>query len=455
IKNSGFGFPVKKIIVNLAPAGVKKEGAVFDLAIAVGILASHGEIERDALRDYVFLGELSLNGSLRKVKGMLSVALFYRKKNIKGIILPLENCREASIVKEVPLFPARNLREVAEFLKGKKVIAPFECAEEPADSPLPVPDFEDVKGQVLAKKACEVAAAGAHNLLFVGPPGTGKSMLAQRFPGILPELTVEESLETTRIYSVSGLLEEGRLIRTRPFRSPHHTISDIALVGGGSYPRPGEISLANNGVLFLDELPEFNRGVLETLRAPMEERVITISRVSRSILYPADFMLLASMNPCPCGFLGHPRKECVCGQGQIAKYRKKISGPILDRIDLQVEVPALELEELKTDSPALGSEEMKKRVQRAREIQRERYRGTGIRTNSHMGPKDIKRFVSLHKEAEKLLEKSVEIFSFSARVYHRLMKISRTIADLEGSESITGEHVAQAVQFRNLDKPVA
>jgi len=453
LKTSGFDFPVKRITVNLAPAGIKKEGAIFDLPIAIGILSSSKKVIKKDVKGWVILGELSLNGEVRPIKGILSVCLYFRKKRIKGLIIPYENLFEAKVIEGVKVYPVKNLIDACKIINGEEVKYEEEEREIFEDENYDV-DFLDVKGQILAKKAIEVAVSGGHNIIFIGPPGAGKTLLARRIPTILPEMTLEEAIQTTRIYSVSGLLPKGiGLLRKRPFRSPHHTISDVALIGGGTHPRPGEVSLAHNGVLFLDELPEFSRKVLESLRIPLEDRFVTISRVNSTITYPANFMLVASMNPCPCGFLGHPEKECTCTPNQILKYRKRISGPLLDRIDIQVEVPALKYEELSVDEN-YSSSKMRERVKRAREIQFERFKKEKFFTNSMIPTNKIEEYCKFDEKAKKLLEFAFKKFSFSLRVYDRLVKIARTIADLDEREKIKEEDIATAIQFRFLDRPI-
>ncbi len=457
LKNSGLGLIRQKITVNLAPADVRKEGSAFDLPIAVGMLAAAGVIPPDGyLADHLIVGELSLDGGLRRVKGVLPMALTAKRMGYKGIILPSGNGAEAAIVDGIDVYPVENLIQAVNFLIGNEVVEPLkvdrESIFERASSYMV--DFSEVKGQEHAKRALEVAAAGGHNVLMIGPPGSGKTMLARRIPTILPRMTLDEALETTKIHSVAGLIPEGiGLVATRPFRSPHHTISDAGLIGGGAVPRPGEVSLAHNGVLFLDELPEFNRNVLEVLRQPLEDGVVTISRAKTSVTYPARFMLVAAMNPCPCGYLTDPYHECTCTPAQIQRYHSKISGPLLDRIDIHIEVPALRYEELRKKTSGEPSESIRQRVQRAREVQLKRFAGRkGIYFNAHMGAREIKEFCQIGGESEMLLKSAIERFGFSARAYHRILKVARTIADLENSENIQPHHIAEAIEYRALDK---
>jgi len=456
IKNTGYIFPRKRITINLAPADVRKEGAAFDLPIAIGILAATGQVKTERLPRFVIVGELSLDGSLRPIRGVLSMALGVKEAKLEGVILPVENAREGAIVEGVKIYPVKNLVEAIQFLNGELSFNPFEVDRDElfaAASQYPV-DFSEVKGQVHVKRALEVAAAGGHNILMIGPPGSGKTMLARRLPTILPQMALEEALETTKIHSVAGLLPpNAALVATRPFRSPHHTISDAGLIGGGTHPRPGEVSLAHHGVLFLDELPEFGKNVLEVLRQPLEDRKVTISRAAISLTYPSSFMLAAAMNPCPCGFFGDPHNECKCLPGMIQKYMARISGPLLDRIDIQIEVPALKYQELSTKEWGEPSKEIQKRVNKARFLQLQRFQGRKqIFCNAHMQPKDIRKFCGIDSFSEDLLRTAITRFGLSARAYDRILKVARTIADLEEKKDIEASHISEAIQYRSLDR---
>lgn len=455
IKNSGFQIPPRKITVNLAPADIRKEGTVFDLPIALAILKAYGFVRGDT--DYLIIGELSLDGCVREVKGVLPLALSLKKHDeMRGMILPFGNKDEASLVGDVKVFPVRNLQEAVLFINGETEIEEnrFDILSVYREGQNDDVDFKDVRGQEHAKRALEVAAAGGHNVLMVGPPGSGKTMLARRLSTILPPMTLDESLETTKIHSVAGILpREKPLIAARPFRAPHHTISDVGLVGGGANPKPGEVSLAHNGVLFLDELPEFNRNVLEVLRQPLEDGHVVITRAKSSVAYPSKFMLVAAMNPCPCGFLGDPYHQCTCSYSSISKYRSRISGPLLDRIDIQIEVPALKYEHLKDVTTGTDSRTIRERVQKAREIQLLRFNGRkGIYCNAHMDSRMIKEFCKIDEKCEEVLKRAVEKFGFSARTYFRVLKVARTIADLEGKDAIDALCIQEAVHYRTLDK---
>ena len=456
IKNSGFDFPTKKITVNLAPADIKKAGGAFDLPISLGILASSGIIEKKSLQNFCAIGELSLDGKLRPVKGILPIVLSLHKFGITQVIVPEKNKNEACVAKDIEIYPFTDLKDVIKFLKRETAVEPYkqDNISVQTDSTKSSIDFSDIKGQFFAKRAAEVACAGGHNMIMVGPPGSGKTMIAKRIPTILPSMSFEESVETTKIWSVSGLVQAGEsLITNRPFRSPHHTTSSVALIGGGSYPKPGEVSLAHNGVLFLDELTEFRRDVLEVLRQPLEDKVVTVSRAKNTLSFPASFMLIASMNPCPCGNYGSD-KECTCNPYQVKRYRSKISGPLMDRIDIQVEVPALKIDEITSNQTVTNetSQQIKERVIKARNIQYERFKGKNIYCNAQMGPKEIKKYCVLEEKAGLMLHNAIEKLGFSARAYDRILKVARTIADLAGSQIIQQNHIAEAIKYRNLDK---
>jgi magnesium chelatase family protein len=454
ITNCGFFFPVYKTTINLAPADVKKEGSAFDLPIAVGILGANGELQREHLDDTLLIGELALDGRIRPVRGALPIAVAAKKHGLKYMLLPVENAREAAVVSGLDVYPVKDLREVITLLNTQPLPAPMKVDLEQmfnaADQYMV--DFREVRGQMNAKRALEIASAGGHNIIMIGPPGSGKTMLAKRIPTILPPITFEEALETTKIHSVAGYTDARGLLTTRPFRAPHHTISDAGLIGGGAIPRPGEVSLAHHGVLFLDELPEFERNVLEVLRQPLEDQRVTISRAAMSLTFPASFMLVAAMNPCPCGHFNDPTRDCKCTPPQIQRYISKISGPLLDRIDIHVDVPAVKVSELSAQEAHEGSAEIRLRVNRARKLQQQRFAGEHVYSNAQMTPRLIRKYCQLAPSSQTLLERAINKYGLSARAYDRILKVSRTIADLEGVDQLGDNHLAEAVQYRTLDR---